>query len=229
MIRHLLLFALAASAAVPAAAEERRFMFAGFDRIRVEGPFEVTVVRGSPDVVAVGDTLALDRVSVRADGRTLVVTAGINGWGGFPGDAKPAPVVRISAAELRSIVVLGGGRVTVDRLSGQRVDAAVSGAGSLSVADVRADRFEGGVIGNGTLTLTGRALGARFQLSGGGSVDATALSATALTVLTQGTATGRFTATATADITADGQGSVDVAGTPACKVRGTAVIRCGAR
>jgi hypothetical protein len=226
MIRALPLLALLLS--TPSAAEERRYMVTGFDRIRVEGPFEVRVTTGTPvGASASGDARALDGLSVRANGRTLVVSRGANAWGGYPGERRALPVVTVTTTLLRSATVLGGGRLIMDRIGGQNVDLAVSGAGELLVTGVAADRLTAAVVGSGALTVGGTAQAARFQSNGPARIDASALQVRDLNVYAQGTGEGRFAAVRTAEVNAVGQGSVAVSGTPACKVVGDAAVTCG--
>ncbi len=222
----LLLLAIAG----PAHADERRYMLSGFDRIRVDGPFEVTVVSGgSAAAVASGDTRSLDSVNVRVQGTTLIVSPSLNAWGGYPGAAKSVPRVMVTAAALRGASMIGGGRLTIDRMRGQRVDVTLSGAGAVSVGDVRADRIDTILIGTGQVTVAGSALQGRFQSNGAGAIDAKGMSVAALTVNWQSVGDGRFAARNTADIYAAGQGSVTVAGSPACKVAGSGPVVCGAK
>lgn len=221
-------FALAALSAVPAQAEERRYMLTGFDRIRIDGPFEVTVTTGgSNGAVATGEARAIDEVNVRVQGTTLIVSAGINGWGGYPGAVRGVPRVTVSAVALRSAAVVGGGRLTIDRLRGQRIDLSLTGTGTLDVGTVQADRVETTLIGTGRVRLGGTALQGRFASNGAGEIDATALSVAALSVTWQSAGDGRFTARNTADIRALGQGSVTVAGSAACTVAGGGPVTCG--
>ncbi|SOB78899.1 Putative auto-transporter adhesin, head GIN domain [Sphingomonas guangdongensis] len=227
MIRALPLLALLLPTAGPA--EERPYMVTGFDRIRVEGPFEVRVTTGAPvGASASGAERSLDGLSVRASGRTLVVSRSSTGWGGYPGERPALPVVTVRTTLLRSATVLGGGRVSIDRVGGQTVDLAVSGAGELSVGTVAADRLTAAVIGSGALTLGGAAQEARFQSNGPARIDAGALRVRDLTVYAQGTGDGRYAAERSASVNAVGQGSVTIAGTPACKIAGDAPITCGA-
>ncbi len=226
MIRFALL--LVAVTATPALADERRFMLSGFERIRVEGPFEVEVTTGtSASAVASGDARALDSVNIRVDGRTLVVAPGVNGWGGYPGTARGVARVRVSTPVLRGVVVIGGATVKIDRMAGQRVDVALSGSGSLSVATIAADRLDAALIGTGSVTLAGSALQARFQSNGAGAFAADALLARALTVNSQSAGDSRFSARDTATISATGRGAVRVSGSPSCIVNGTAPVECG--
>lgn len=226
MSRHLPLLLLATAA--PAHADERSYMLSGFERIRVEGPFEVTVTSGgSPSAKAEGDARALDAITVRVDGRTLVVSAGINAWGGYPGAAKLPPRIAVGVPALRSAAVFGGGTLRVDRMAGQRVDLSLSGSGTLAVGAAVADRLDALLIGGGVLSVGGTAQQAWFQTNGAGSVDATELDVRALTVSSQGTGDSTFTARSTAEVSASGQGSVVVAGEASCVVRGSARVVCG--
>lgn len=203
-------------------------MLSGFERVRVEGTFDVVVTSGpTPSAKAIGDGRALDTVNLRVEGRTLVVSRGVNGWGGYPGDPVAKPVIRIVAPVLRGALLNGNGRMTIEWMSGQRVDLSLTGAGSMTVASAEADRLEAQVIGTGVLTVAGKALTARFITSGAGSIAAEGLLARALTVNQQGSGDGSFAARDTAAIFADGQGIVRVAGSPACTVRGGANVTCG--
>ena len=216
--------------AAPAHADERRFMLSGFDRIRVDGPFEVTVVAGATSgAVAAGVGRALDTVNVRVQGTTLVVSPSVNAWGGYPGAARSTPRVTVTVAALRSAAVVGGGRVTVARMRGARVELTLTGSGTLTVADAQADRIDATLIGTGKLNVAGSTLQGRFESSGAGAIDAERLSAAALTVRWQSDGDGRFTARTTAEVYATGQGAVTVAGTPSCTVSGSGPVICGAK
>ncbi|MES2337875.1 MAG: DUF2807 domain-containing protein [Pseudomonadota bacterium] len=213
-----------------AQAEERRYMLSGFDRVRVEGPFEVTVTAGgSPNAVASGDARAIDTVNVRVQGTTLIVSAGVNGWGGYPGAAKAPPRVIVTVPALRSAAVIGGGRLTIDRMRGQRIDLTLTGSGRLAVGDAQADRIDATLIGTGQVTVAGKALQGRFQSNGAGAIDAGGMDVADLRVTWQSAGDGRFAARNTADVQAAGQGAITVAGAPACTVSGGGPVVCGKR
>ena len=217
-------------AAAPAHADERRYMLTSFDRIRVEGPFEVTVVAGaSAGAVATGERRSLDSVNVRVQGTTLIVSPSVNAWGGYPGAAASTPRVTVTAGTLRSAAMLGGGRLTIARMRGTRVELTLTGAGALSVADARADRVDVSLVGTGRLVAAGSALKGRFESSGAGAIDAAALSIGDLTVSWRSDGNGEFTARNTADVDAGGLGAVSVAGSPSCTVRGGGPVVCGPR
>lgn len=221
----LLLLALAPATA---AAEERRYMLTSFDAVRVEGPYEVTITTGgSTGAVAVGDGRAFDTIEVRVESRTLVVRAGQRSWGGFPDGRGGAPRLNVTVPALRTASVQGGGKLSVDRMAAQRVDLRLIGAGSITVAEAVADQVEASVVGTGSVTIGGRGERGRFSANGAGTIDASALTLTALWVNWQSVGEARFTARNTAEVVAQGLGPVIVGGDPACKVIGAGPVRCG--
>jgi hypothetical protein len=220
----LLLIAVAA----PAAADERSYMLTSFDRIRVDGPFEVEVVPGPSGARAEGDLRALDRVEVRVAGNTLRVSLGLNAWGGSANQrSSTVPKITVRATGLRGATLTGSGTLRIARLAGQRVDVAVTGAGTLDVKQVDADQMTGTVVGSGALTLAGKVATARLQSNGGATIDAAALDVTDLSIATEGPGEAHVAARRTATVVATGTGSVRVDGPASCTVRGSAPVQCG--
>lgn len=221
---------IALSLATPAQSRDRTVMLTSYDRVRVEGPFDVTLTTGKgAGGVLSGDARAIEGVNIRVEGRTLIVSAGANGWGGYPGDAKGQVKIRVTTPMLRGAAVAGGGQLRIDHVRAQAVDLSVAGAGALSVARLETDQLNATMNGTGALTLGGTAGRARFLNSGTGSIDAGQLVARDLTVISQGMGSGAFNARFTADISAMGLGSISVAGSPKCTVRGPGPVACNNR
>lgn len=229
MIRVLLLLLLVAS---PVAAAERPVFVGSFDRLRVEGPFQVTVASGrSPSARISGDPRLLDHVEVRLDGTTLVVRATIERWQEQPDTRGSTPVaVTLATPVLSSAIVVGGGAVTVTGARAARLDLSVTGSGSIVLAGANAEQANATVIGSGRIALAGRAGKARLLVNGAGRIDADRLDAGELVVRVDGPgetlARARFLAT----VTNIGLGHVAIAGTPRCIVRSDAggPVQCGA-
>src|SRR6266566_729217 len=80
--------------AAPADAATRNFGISGFSKIRVDGPYKVTVATGvAPYARASGSPAALDRLAIDVQGDTLVVHSDASSWGGYPGaDTGPVEV-----------------------------------------------------------------------------------------------------------------------------------------
>ncbi|HEX8383517.1 MAG TPA: DUF2807 domain-containing protein [Sphingomonas sp.] len=216
--------------AVPVAAAEKGVSVGSFDRVRVNGAFEVTHAPGSPGARVSGDPRVIERVEIRVDGATLTIRYNGQGWGEQGRIAPTGPVrVTLSSPALVAASVLAGGRLTAARMKGSRVDLSISGAGTIAVADMAADQLNAVVIGAGTLTLAGRAVRARLAVNGSGGIDAGKLEAGDLTVLLDGPGEIKAAARYNAAVTNSGLGAVSIAGAPRCTVRARAggPVTCG--
>ena len=230
MIVRLLPFALIALAA-PAAADERVFQTGSFERVRIDGPFEVRITTGgSPGAKASGDRQLIERISVAANGGTITVRLGSGGWGeAFRSDAAAPPVITLTTPRLTTIAVSAGARATVSRIAGQRIDLSVAGSSSLTARQVEADQLTAALRGSGALTMGGRAKRARLTSDGTGTIDAKAMTVEDLVVQLDGLGETRATAQRTAQVTTTGLGQVTVEGGAACTVRALAggPVSCG--
>lgn len=218
--------------AVPAQAAERTIVVTSFDRLRVEGPFEVRVTtRRPPSAKIEGTVRASDAVAVRVEGTTLIVSTGPKGWDEVPAIGKPsAPVVYLGTLSLRSAAVIGGGQVRIDGpLRGQRIDLQVTGSGGLAIGALEADQLNATVLGPGTMTLGGRGGRVRLIGSGAGTLDAGALRGDDVTVRLEGPGAIQASARYTADAISTGIGAITIYGKPACRVKAAAggPISCG--
>lgn len=216
----------------PASAAERTYAIGSFDRIRVQGPFEVRLATGkSPGARAEGVSRATEGLDIRVEGTTLIIRAGMNGWGEQAvAGAQGAPVIRVSTPSIRGATVIGGGRLAIEgAVKGQRIDLSLTGSGSLNVGELNADQLNATLLGSGGMTLGGHAARARLLSSGSGGIDAAPLSADDLTIRLDGTGEMRATARFTANVTTTGIGAVTVYGDPACTVKAMAggPVSCG--
>jgi len=211
---------LLTAASAPA---ERSFIVGSFDRLRVDGPFDVTVVTGSPNASAAGEQRALDQISIRADGSTLFVGRGALGTGEQVTPAK----VTISVPALHAVLLNGAGRIRIAEMRGNRVDVTLNGAGTVDVGRVEADEAIVSLTGTGALTLGGKAGRARLRSYGAGSIDAGSFTANEAVLASQSSGEMRVGVRYTAQISAMGAGGVAVVGAPECRVSGPAPVDCG--
>ncbi|HEX8583695.1 MAG TPA: head GIN domain-containing protein [Allosphingosinicella sp.] len=223
-------FFLMLAAAAPAAAADRVYSVTDFDRVQVDGPYDVTLsTGGTTKAVATGDQAAVDRVLVDVQGRTLRIRPNPSAWGSAR-NASAGPVrFNLSARSLRSASVVGAGSLAIDRVRGLRVDLGVSGNGRLSVGSVEADTLGLALVGSGTLQMGGKAKIVRATISGTGDFDGEALQTDDLELSASTSGSVAITAIRKARVTALGRGDVEVLGTPACTVTGPAAgqVRCG--
>lgn len=229
-MRRLLLLPLAAFI-LGAAPAERRFMLTDFDRVRVSGPFAVEIVTGGPPGASVsGDPRATERVTLRVDGSLLVIAPSTQGWDGWRDGREGQIVVRVSGRQLRGARVNGGGRLTIDRLSGQRIELGLAGSGQIDVGGVNGDQLVATLTGTGSIRLAGGKLrSARFISQGAGSIDAAGASVADLNVQSQSSGDSRFTASLTASVSALGTGAVRVEGNAVCRLSGSGPMSCAGK
>lgn len=229
MIRPLLALALLGLPGIAHAAD-RTFLVGSFTRIRVDGPFAVTVATGkSPGAQATGSANALDGLTVRVDGDTAVVTMGAGNWASDSGRMIVPPRVTLTTPTLNAAIINAGATLSIDAMKGQKVSLSVNGSGALNVGDVTADQLDARIVGTGQMTLAGTAQRAQVVVSGAGSVDATGLMVNDLTARSDGPGRLDLAARYTANITTTGLGPVTVAGSPSCTVRAIAggPVQCG--
>lgn len=222
--------ALALLVATNADAADRPYPIGSFERLRVDGPFEVHVAPGLPGAHVSGDPRRIGAVAIEVDGDTLVVRRAGDAGSGTSGAPGAVLVVTLTTPVLRSAAVNAGGRVTIARMAAPRLQLSVNGAGAIAAAGVEGEELTGTVIGAGTLTLAGHAQTVRLLTNGPGTIDASALVASTLSVRLDGTGETRANARFTAEVTTTGLGRVVVTGKARCTVKAQAggPVECGA-
>jgi hypothetical protein len=218
-MRCLPLFMLAA-AAVAGPASAASFGVSDFDRIRIDGPFKVTLKTGvAPFASATGSPAATDRVSIDVEGRTLVVHSNASSWGGYPGK-DPGPVeIAIGTHDLMQAWLNGSGSLTIDKVSGLAFALSVQGAGSVTIAKADIDQLQVGVSGGGSATLGGRAGKLKTILRGDSQLDGSELATKDADIAADGPSTVSLRVTNAASVQAAGVSSITLTGDPACTAR----------
>lgn len=220
----------AAAAAPPSAPPERvrHYIVAAFERLRVEGPYTVELVAGAPRAEAEGDVAALDRLAIRVDAGTLIVSGGVPSW-----DARHATAgggakvrVRLATPALRAVRVAGNAVVRVTRLEGADTSVSLAGDGRVAISGIDAQTIAATLSGGGAIALAGRAMRARITNAGSGTVDAGALAIGEARLATQDRGGIRATVRYRAQLIAGGAGVIEVLGTPECRISGPGPVRC---
>lgn len=232
MIRAALILAIV-SLAAPATAADRAYTLTNFDRVRVDGPFDVRLTVGgtSASGIASGDPEMLANLDIQVQGTTLIVRNSANSWSERGKAGSPAPVITLAAPDLRSAAVIGGGRLAIGgRVRGQRLDLRVTGSGSIDARGIDYDELVVTLIGAGNVALAGRSGRARLLTNGSGVIAAIPLMVSDLIVRLDGPGETRASARYTADLTSTGLGRIVVAGDAKCvtKAQAGGPILCGA-
>lgn len=226
-MRKPVLFLAALGLSAPALAAERNFSVTGFDRIRVDGPYQVTVRTNVPPFArASGTQAALDGVSIKVEGRTLIVRAGSGGWGGYPGEGRGPVTITLGTHDLSAAWINGAGALAVDRVRGLGFDLAVQGAGVARIDSADVEQLKIGLSGSGGARIGGRAAKLTATVRGTATLDAEALTIRDAVIGAEGPSTVRATITGTAKVDAIGLAAVTLAGRPSCtlKMQGSASV-----
>jgi len=207
---------------VTAFAAERRYPVPQIDRIRVQGPFEVTVTAGPKTEVVVEGEGDLDRADVRVEGSTLTLGGRI--------DASSTPLhIRVTADGVTAASVSTRGSLAIEAMPGDRIDLAVNGIGRLQVAGIRAGELRITAAGQGAITFAGEAKQVAMRVLGTFEVDGSALAADELTLYSGNDGAAKLNVRSHARITNVGPGAVAVAGHATCDVHGKARVDCAGR
>jgi Putative auto-transporter adhesin, head GIN domain len=214
----------------PAFGAERGFTVTDFDRIEVDGAFDVSVETGkSPSARASGSATGLEQVQIEVRGRTLRIRPLRMKWGGWPGEAVAPPKIRIGVPGLRDASMQGSGALSITKMRSSVIRLLQSGSGQMSVAVIEADQLFASQSGSGQVTLGGKALIGKLTTSGSGQLAGGKLAVTDLTLTSRSSGTATIIAVRSAKITASGSGEIEILGNPACSVTatGAGAVRCG--
>lgn len=212
--------------AAGAAGDERVVMVTGFDRLRVDGPFTVEVVNGSPGVTVSGDRAVIDAVGVRVEAGTLILNTGTQGWQSAGGKAASGAHIRVSGPGLRVVQTNGGTLLKIAELKNNRIDIALNGEGRIEVAKVDAQDLSVTMAGSGVVTLTGNALHLRVRLYGTSSLDAATLTSGDAVLVSGSSGALSVGVRYNAQVSATSSGAVRVIGNGKCKVIGQGPVEC---
>ena len=218
---HLPVALIAIACAAPAAGATRTFEIAGFERIRVEGPFKVVLTTGvPPSAKASGPQSGLDRVAVEIVGRTLVIHNSLSAWGGSSDSQDAQPVeLRIGTHELNGATLTGAGSLEINKVEGLSFDLAVQGAGQIAIAGADVDQFTVSLFGTASSVVAGRAGMLKLTTRGVSSFDGSGLVAKDATVTANGASTIKAGVSNSAKIDATGPANVTLTGGPSCTSR----------
>jgi hypothetical protein len=208
-------------AAAPTQAAVRNYSVTSFDRIRIDGPYQVSLKTGvAPFARATGAQASLDGVSVKVEGRTLVVRSDTSaGWGGYPGEGRGPVTIELGTHDLGTVWINGAGGLNIDKVKGLMFDIAVQGSGSLRIDAADIDQMRIGLSGSASTHLAGRAAKLSATVRGTSTLDAQSLSVKDALLGAEGPVTVRAKISGTAKVDALGLASVAIDGSPSCEVK----------
>lgn len=213
--------------------ETRNFAMKDFDRVTLAGADSIKVIYGRDfAVAATGSPETLDKLDIRQDGSSLVVTRKKDkGWNLNWGKKSGSAQVTVTMPLLRAASLSGAGDLSVATATPEDAfSATLTGTGSLNIDNSRAKAVDLSLTGAGDMKLRGIADTVRAQLTGTGNMDTVALAAREVDINLTGAGNISASATELASGTLSGVGNVEIAGAARCAVRKSGVgnVRCGA-
>ena len=212
--------------ATPAAAATRNYGITDFSKIRVTGPYKVSVATGvAPFAKATGSPSAIDRVAIEVRGDTLVVQANPS-WGGYPGQ-DPGPVeIVVGTHDLTNSTLFGAGSMVIDRVKGLTFGMIVEGSGATQIGAIAADQLSVTLEGTASAKLVGEAKKVTALVRGTSTLDASHLTTPIAAISTDGTTTVDANVTDTARVDGWGSATIRFSGRPTCalKLAGSASV-----
>jgi hypothetical protein len=209
-----------AALAAPAGAASRNFGITSFEKVRVDGPFKVSLKTGvAPFARATGSPQALDRVAIDVRGNTLVIHTNLDSWGGYPGK-DPGPVeISLGTHDLSAAWLNGSGVLSIDRVKGLTFDLSVQGSGAGEIGQANIDQLNVSVVGTASAKLAGQAAKMTAVIRGVSTLDAAALSTKDATLGADGAATIAANVSNSVTVDASGPATVRLSGGPSCTLR----------
>jgi len=219
-MRTFLIAAAFLAIAAPAGAATRNFGITSFTKVRVDGPFRVSLATGvAPFASATGSPAALDRVAIEVRGDTLVVHNDLDSWGGYPGK-DPGPVdISLGTHDLSAAWLNGSGALSIDRVKALSFDLSVQGSGAGEIGQANVDQLSVSVVGTASAKLAGQAGKLTAVIRGISTLDAAGLSTKDAALGADGAATIAANVSDSATIDAKGPATVRLGGSPACTLR----------
>jgi len=226
-MRSFLFIAALSAAAAPAAGATRTFEITSFSKVRVDGPYKVTLKTGvAPFASATGSQAALDRIAIDVRGDTLVIRSSLDSWGGYPGQDVGPVEISLGTHDLSAAWLNGSGALSIDKVKGLSFDLSVQGSGVGTIADTNVDQLQVNVVGTASARLAGQAAKMTAVIRGISSLDAAALSTKDANLAADGAGTIAADVTNSVTVNATGPATVRLTGAPSCTLRvaGSAIV-----
>lgn len=205
--------------------DAKSYAITGFTGINLAGADDVDVRVGTGfSVRAEGAAKELGDLRIARDGDMLKIDRqGSLGWG-----KRDKVRVFVTLPRLAAANVSGSGTMAVDRVDGDRFDAAMAGSGSLKLAALAVRDAGFSIAGSGDIAARGTANTLKVDVAGSGALDAGELRASSATVNIAGSGDVRAGVAGPAKVAILGSGDVDLGREADCSVSkmGSGSVKC---
>jgi hypothetical protein len=221
---------MAAGLGSSACAADRNYSVTEFDKIDVEGPYQVSVETGkAPSARATGSVTGLDRLFIEVRSQRLVIRPLKSGWGERSFLRPGIVTIRVTVLGLKRVDLTGTSSLTINRIRTARLSVGQQGSSQIQIGQIDVDQLDLAASGGGLVALAGKALVGRVINSGTGRIAASSLMVSDLDVKSDSSGETRIGALRSAKATSTGAGDILIVGMPACIVTqlGAGEIVCG--
>lgn len=214
---------------------ENRSVDARVTKVKLDGVVDLVLRQGNtPSLVVSGDRRFVQRITTAQRGDTLEI--GTESFNTRRGDMSEKLRAELTVPKLAEFTSQGVGASTVTGFSGNAIQVALDGAGSvtmnsnyrtidarlggvggLALNGVRAERVDLSLRGAGRISVNGESKLMRAKLAGVGSLEAQGLRAESVDLDMSGLGGATVHATRAAEIDLSGMGSATVYGNPATR------------
>jgi len=205
-----------ASGADASIASSRNFGIRNFEKIRVEGPYRITLKTGvAPYAKATGSPAALDRIDLEMRGTTLVVRAA-------PSASTTSKYmlgsvdIELGTHDLFSAELVGSGSLAIDKVKAFKFDMALGGAAYGEIGNAAIDQLSLTLAGNAAGRLSGKAKQMKAVLRGLSTLDTSGLEVSDADIGGEGPTTVRAQVTNSVKLAGTGTASFALTGRPSC-------------
>ncbi len=222
------------SAGLQTQISSRDYMTTGFTKLTVRGPIRILLHTGKPGKIeAKGSPAAIDRLRVDRNGQAISLSLdGTLATGSRNTDNNGPLTVHMSTHSLENLSVIGAGDVSIDQLTGSRMQVNLSGAANLNIGHMAVRTLILGARGASSIRINkGQSEDVSLSLDGAPSIAAANFTAQRLDLRVAGPASVEMNASKEAKITNNGSGNLVIGGKASCVVNGggLAYIICGGR
>ncbi|MFL9842689.1 DUF2807 domain-containing protein [Sphingomonas sp. ST-64] len=205
-----------AAEANPSPYQTRSIAVPSFERLKVSGPFQVTVmVTDEPDEVLLQGPPALlaDTILAVENGALSIRFREGATWSWNPGSGVN---ITVSTSRLSSVNLDGAAIVEVYGVRGETFVAATAGSGMVKATGLDVERIRLTTGGAGSISAEGVAREATYAVGGSGSIDAMRLRVKNAHIAIGGSGSSYANVSGTANISSVGSGRVEVVGGATC-------------
>jgi len=189
--------------------EERQIK--SFTKVSLSISADVYLTQGNKtELILEGDAETLQHIETEVENGTLKIK-----YDKWRMQNTKKVVIHLSSANYEGLYVAGSGDITAQtQISGNMMNLAVSGSGSINIKSLQTDQIEAKISGSGDINLGGSKMASSMEIaiSGSGDIDVSSLQIEDVSVSISGSGGARVHAVSKLKVQISGSGNVHYSG-----------------